>query len=140
MLCCAVLCYARYDGNHADDTGAIADVVPYDGIGGNPGCPVWQVAYVVIAHALWKHYGDAALPTLRDHYGGLLRLMGWFDRHADPSDGLLVTKCGRPPTLARAAAPLLLWAPAAHEFPLPAGATATGWASTPTRATRARAR
>lgn len=83
----------RYDANHADDTGAIADVVPYDGIGGNPGCPVWQVAYIVISHALWKHYGEAALPTLRDHYGGLLELMGWFDRHADPADGLLVTSC-----------------------------------------------
>jgi len=34
----------RYDGNHVNDTGALADVVPFDGIGGNPGCPVWQVA------------------------------------------------------------------------------------------------
>ena len=33
----------RFDGNHPDDTGALADVVPFDGIGGNPGCPVWQV-------------------------------------------------------------------------------------------------
>jgi hypothetical protein len=24
---------------------------------------------------------------------GLLELMGWFDRHADPTDGLLVTAC-----------------------------------------------
>lgn len=34
---------ARFDGNHPDDKGALADVVPFDGIGGNPGCPVWQV-------------------------------------------------------------------------------------------------
>ena len=27
----------RYNANHANDTGAIADVVPFDGIGGNPG-------------------------------------------------------------------------------------------------------
>ena len=33
----------RYNGNHGNDTGAVADVIPYDGIGGNPGCPVWQV-------------------------------------------------------------------------------------------------
>lgn len=30
----------RYDGNHPTDKGALADVVPFDGIGGNPGCPV----------------------------------------------------------------------------------------------------
>lgn len=84
---------ARYDSNHPTDTGAIADVVPFDGIGGNPGCPVWQVAYIVIARQLWKHYGDDALPSLRGHYIGVSRLMEWFDRHADQNDGLLVTKC-----------------------------------------------
>jgi hypothetical protein len=31
---------ARFDENHPTDTGALADVVPFDGIGGNPGCPV----------------------------------------------------------------------------------------------------
>jgi hypothetical protein len=30
----------RYDENHPDDKGALADVVPFDGIGGNPGCTV----------------------------------------------------------------------------------------------------
>ena len=30
----------RYDGTHPTDKGALADVVPFDGIGGNPGCPV----------------------------------------------------------------------------------------------------
>lgn len=74
-------------------TGALADVVPYDGIGGNPGCPVWQVAYVVIARQMWKHYGTAVLPLLELHYEGLVELMGWFDRHADKTDGLLVIKC-----------------------------------------------
>jgi alpha-L-rhamnosidase len=82
----------RYDENHAGDTGALADVVPYDGIGGNPGCPVWQVAYIVLSHNIWKHYGMSALPTLRKHYSGLTELMGWFARHAD-SDGLLATAC-----------------------------------------------
>lgn len=42
----------RFDGNHPNDTGALADVVPFDGIGGNPGCPVWQVAYIVIPHTM----------------------------------------------------------------------------------------
>ena len=37
----------RYSGNHPDDPGALADVVPFDGIGGNPGCPVWQVGACV---------------------------------------------------------------------------------------------
>eukprot|EP01045_Picozoa_sp_COSAG04_P021013 COSAG04_NODE_2216_length_4513_cov_3.037155_4_plen_90_part_00 len=30
----------RFNENHGDDTGAVADVVPFDGIGGNPGCPI----------------------------------------------------------------------------------------------------
>jgi len=38
----------RYDGNHPTDTGALADVVPYDGIGGNPGCPIWQVCFQTV--------------------------------------------------------------------------------------------
>jgi hypothetical protein len=46
----------RYDGNHPDDLGALADVVPFDGIGGNPGCPIWQVAYIVTAHYTLIHY------------------------------------------------------------------------------------
>ena len=83
----------RFDGNHANDTGALADVVPFDGIGGNPGCPVWQVAYIVIARQMWKHHGEDVLPSLRQHWVGLLELMGWFERHADPEDGLLVTSC-----------------------------------------------
>ena len=84
---------SRYTANHPTDPGALADVVPYDGIGGNPGCPVWQVAYIVISRQLWKHYGSDALPALQLHYSGLLELLGWFDRHADHSDGLLTTSC-----------------------------------------------
>lgn len=83
----------RYDGNHPTDMGALADVVPFDGIGGNPGCPVWQVAYIVIARQMWKHYGEDVLPSLKKHWVGLQELMDWFDRHADPTDGLLVTHC-----------------------------------------------
>ena len=75
---------------------ALADVVPFDGIGGNPGCPVWQVAYIVIARQVWKHYGESALPALNLHYEGMQELLGWFDRHADPTDGLLVTPCTKP--------------------------------------------
>jgi hypothetical protein len=71
----------------------VADVVPFDGIGGNPGCPVWQVAYIVIARQMWKHYGPAAVPVLQAHWDGLLDLMGWFDRHADKADGLLTISC-----------------------------------------------
>ena len=83
----------RYDGNHQNDTGAVADVVPFDGIGGNPGCPVWQVAYIVLARQAWKHYGEGIIPSLKLHYAGLTELVDWFDRHADPKDGLLVTHC-----------------------------------------------
>jgi hypothetical protein len=42
---------------------------------------------------MWKHYGEDAIPSLRKHWPGLLELQAWFDRHADPSDGLLITKC-----------------------------------------------
>ena len=83
----------RYSGNHPDDPGALADVVPFDGIGGNPGCPVWQVAYIVIANRMLKHYGDDAIPALRQNWAGMVELMQWFNRHADPVDGLLVTSC-----------------------------------------------
>ena len=83
----------RFNGNHPTDTGALADVVPFDGIGGNPGCPVWQVAYIVIARQMWKHYGEDVIPSLRKHFTGLQELLAWFDRHADPTDGLLVTPC-----------------------------------------------
>ncbi len=37
-------------------TGALADVVPFDAIGGNPGLPVWQVDETVTARKLSKHY------------------------------------------------------------------------------------
>ena len=84
---------ARWDGNNPSDTGALPDVVPYDGIGGNPGCPVWQVAYIVIARQLWKQHGDDALPQLRENYPGLERLIGWFDRRAAPTGGLLNIGC-----------------------------------------------
>eukprot|EP01051_Picozoa_sp_SAG22_P000173 SAG22_NODE_3_length_48349_cov_158.681180_34_plen_907_part_00 len=83
----------RYNANHLNDTGALADVIPYDGIGGNPGCPVWSVVYVVIARNMYKHYGSNTLPLLKKHYSGLTELMDWFSRRADPEDGLLVTSC-----------------------------------------------
>ena len=82
---------SRYNANHASDTGALADVVPYDGIGGNPGCPVWQVAYIVIARNLWKHHGRRVVPTLKKHYSGLQDLMGWFNRHAGVTDTIYLS-------------------------------------------------
>ena len=43
----------RFDGNH-NDTGALADVVPFDGIGGNPG-------WVVLISAIPRlSLGDAS--------------------------------------------------------------------------------
>jgi alpha-L-rhamnosidase len=71
----------------ADAAGSIADVVPYDGIGAWPGCPVWQVAYIVIARDAWRHYADRAL--LERHYPGFTDLMGYFQRHVNLSSGLL---------------------------------------------------
>lgn len=70
------------------DHGSVADVVPFDGIGGWPGDPVWQVAYFIIVREHWKQYGDP--DTVCTHYQGLLDLMGWFQRNADPSTGLLL--------------------------------------------------
>ena len=83
---------ARWDES-SSDKGALADVVPYDGIGGLPGCQVWQVAYTVIGRNLWKHYGEAALPLLRKHYAGMRELSMYFERHAQPTDNLLTTPC-----------------------------------------------
>eukprot|EP00656_Telonema_subtile_P057673 TRINITY_DN9541_c0_g2_i4.p1 TRINITY_DN9541_c0_g2~~TRINITY_DN9541_c0_g2_i4.p1 ORF type:complete len:563 (+),score=74.38 TRINITY_DN9541_c0_g2_i4:1409-3097(+) len=71
--------------------GSLPDVVPFDGIGGSPGCPVWSVAYIVIARNYWRHYGDAT--PLRAHYAGLEALMGYFERHAAPGLGLIETDC-----------------------------------------------
>jgi len=33
------------------------------------------------------------VPSIKLHWEGLTELIDWFDRHADPSDGLLVTHC-----------------------------------------------
>ena len=74
-----------------DAAGSVADVVPFDGIGGWPGCPIWQVAYIVIARNSWRHYGD--LQMLKTHYRGLVALMDFFTRHADHATGLLETSC-----------------------------------------------
>ena len=84
---------ARYASGHAQDTGCVPDVVPYDGIGGNPGCLVWQVAYIVIARNAWKHYGENIAPALARHWQGLVALSAWFDRHADPVSGLNEMTC-----------------------------------------------
>ena len=52
------------------------------------GCPVWQVAYIVIARNHWHHYGDPA--PLKKHYDGLVDLMNYFKRRADRATGLLL--------------------------------------------------
>ena len=71
--------------------GSVADVVPFDGVGGWPGCPVWQVAYIVIARTHWRHYGDKTL--LSEHWDGLVALMDYFERHVRPESGLLEQAC-----------------------------------------------
>lgn len=68
--------------------GSLPDVVPYDGIGTDPGGPVWQVAYIVIARHHWKHYGDPA--PIKEHWAGLTDLMAYFQRHVDKATGLLL--------------------------------------------------
>lgn len=75
----------------ASANGSVADVVPFDGIGGWPGCPVWQVAYIVLARNSWRHYADASL--LAVHYPGLQALLAYFERSANSSSGLLETAC-----------------------------------------------
>lgn len=75
----------------AEAAGSLPDVVPFDGIGGNPGCPVWQVAYIVILRNYWRHYGD--LKPLTKHYSGVRDLMAYFQRHLDPHSGLLEQAC-----------------------------------------------
>ena len=81
-------CEQWEDGRY---NGSVADVVPYDGVGGWPGCAVWQVAYIVIARTHWRHYGDAAL--LAEHWEGLVAMMGYFERNVNPASGLLEQGC-----------------------------------------------
>eukprot|EP00047_Mylnosiga_fluctuans_P000527 m.195091 g.195091 ORF g.195091 m.195091 type:complete len:1269 (+) comp10076_c0_seq31:2213-6019(+) len=78
-------------GDPEGNAGSLADVVPFDGIGGWPGCPVWQVAYIVIAWNAYRHYGD--LDLVVNNYPGLVALMEDFIRHASKSTGLLDTAC-----------------------------------------------
>lgn len=47
----------------------------------------------MLARQALKHYGDGMLPSIKNHWVGLTELIDWFDRHADPKDGLLVTHC-----------------------------------------------
>jgi len=70
----------------------VPDVVPYftGPYGGFPGSPVWQSAYVVIASNLHKHYGELALPLLREVYAGLCEFMAYLGRNQDPKLGLVV--------------------------------------------------
>jgi hypothetical protein len=82
-------CHFKSCGMPANrSAGSLPEVVPYDGIGGWPGCPVWQVAYIVIMRNYWRFYGDAA-PVV-EHWPGLVALMGYFERRVDPKDGLLL--------------------------------------------------
>ena len=76
------------DGSY---NGSVADVVPFDGVGGWPGCPVWQIAYIVIARTHWRHYGDKTL--LQEHWEGFVALMDYFERHVRPESGLLEQGC-----------------------------------------------
>ncbi len=52
-----------------------------------PGSPVWQSAYIVIAHTTWRAYGDVAL--LRRQYAGLRASIDYFNAHVDPKSGVL---------------------------------------------------
>lgn len=52
---------------------------------------MWQVAYIVIAHHTWRHYGDQGL--LANHYPGLKMLLDYFERNADAATRLLDTAC-----------------------------------------------
>ena len=75
-------------GTAEDARGSLPDVVPYDGIGGYPGGPVWQVAYIVIARHHWKNYGDPN--PIKENWAGLTDLMGYFQRHVDRASGLFL--------------------------------------------------
>ncbi|EDQ86725.1 uncharacterized protein MONBRDRAFT_10744 [Monosiga brevicollis MX1] len=76
-------------GSWSRFNGSVADVHPYDGIGGWPGCVVWQVAYVVIARNVYRFYGDTS--HLVEHYAGLAALMNYLNSTKNPSTSLVDT-------------------------------------------------
>jgi len=73
--------------------GSVPDVVPFSTgpYGGNPGSTDWQAAYPMVARAILRHSGGAALAALAELFPSLERLMAYFDRLADPASGLLLT-------------------------------------------------
>ena len=57
-------CRRQLPGNAT--CGALADVTPFDGVGGFPGAPPWQVAGIVVLRNHWREYADPAV--VLDHY------------------------------------------------------------------------
>lgn len=71
--------------------GSVADVSPFDGIGGWPGCGVWQVALTVIGYNAAVAYNDMAL--LKTFYDAFKDQASHFERNINTSSGLLETDC-----------------------------------------------
>lgn len=73
------------------ESGSVPDAAPMSNQAGPnfPGSVVWQSAYVVIVRHLWRHYGPAALPVLREHYIGLSQFVAYLKTIADNRTGLV---------------------------------------------------
>jgi alpha-L-rhamnosidase len=73
--------------------GSVPDATPFSNQAGPnfPGSVVWMSAYVTIARNLWRHYGEAASPVLREHYTGLQEFMRFLRTCVDYRTGLVLT-------------------------------------------------
>lgn len=72
--------------------GSVPDVVPFSTgpYGSNPGTTDWQAAYIMMAHSVLEHNGEAAYPILHELWPSLAALMSYFDRLCDHKTGLLL--------------------------------------------------
>jgi alpha-L-rhamnosidase len=78
-------CRRQLPGNAT--CGALADVTPFDGVGGFPGAPPWQIAGIVVLRNHWREYGD--INVLTDHYASAVQLMRFFQRSINATSGLM---------------------------------------------------
>lgn len=62
---------------------------PFDGVGGFPGAPPWQVAGIVVLRQHWREYGDKTV--VAEHYDSAVQLMRYFQRSENKSSGLMET-------------------------------------------------
>ena len=73
--------------------GSVPDVVPFSTgpYGDGVGSVDWQAAFVMIARAMLRSYGERAVPILTEVWPSLQAFVGYLDRQLDAQTGLLLT-------------------------------------------------